>query len=313
MHFFRRLAASESCVHKSPKQRVREELIGLPQCGWRNHVLCGGRGQRPGARFRLFARINPTVMNLVAVSHWSFFTRLLEVFVINISLSRDNAVVIALAARKVPESMRNQALLVGVTFAVAVLVAATFLATRLLTVPYLRLAGGALILWIATNSLLSQSLSNCDPQPSNGNFRHAIYFVIVADLTMSLDNVLAVAGVAERDLMLIVLGLGLSIPLLAFGSGFLLTLMDRWPGLIYLSAAILGVVGGQIIMTDPYIVCLFQPGGLVRHSVEGSCALGVIGVGTLLRSKRQGSHAVRENAGPRHEESLRTGKPRRGA
>lgn len=279
-------------MHLRSKQGLREELVGLPKRGQQAHRLCECRGRWAWSRCPIFTRVSPqTTMNLGADSQWSFFGSLLEVCLINMSLSRDNAVVIALAARKVPEGMRNQALVVGVTFAVVVLVVATFLATRLLTVPYLRLAGGALILWIATNSLLSQSASNCDPPPNNGSFRHAIYFVIVADLTMSLDNVLAVAALTGRDLILIVLGLGLSIPLLAFGSGFLLNLMDRWPGLIYLSAAILGVVGGQIIMTDPYVVRLFQPGGLVRHSVEGTCALGVIGVGTILRLKKQRGHA----------------------
>jgi YjbE family integral membrane protein len=218
---------------------------------------------------------------------WSFLVRLLKVLLINVSLSRDNAVVIALTVRKLPERMRLRALAVGITVAVIVLVAATFFATRLLSVPFLRFVGGILILWIAITSLLPPGVSSHAPRAHSQNFWHAIWFVIIADLTMSTDNILAVAAAAEGNLSLIVLSLGLSIPLLVLGSGFLPTLMDRWPSLIYLSAAVLGMVSGEIIMTDPSIVRALQPGGLFRHSVEGMCAIGVLGVGTVLRTQRR--------------------------
>ena len=153
--------------------------------------------------------------------------------------------------------------------------------------------GGILILWIATFHLLPQRASSHMPQAHAEKFLQAIWFVIVADLTMSMDNILAVAAAAEGNLSLIVLSLGLSIPFLVLGSGFLPTLMDRWPSLIYLSAAILGMVSGEIIMTDPSIVRALQPGALLRHSAKGLCATGVLGVGTVLRMPWRPARATR--------------------
>jgi len=193
-------------------------------------------------------------MDSVIHAGWNapFLGGLLSIILIDILLSGDNSIVIALAVQTLPPEKRRLGLFTGAGAAALMRVAFTFVATRLMGVPYLKLVGGLLILWIAIK-LLSE---NEDPNPKHKQGRslfHAIWIITVADLTMSLDNVLAVAGASKGSLLLLWLGLGLSIPLVVFASSVLSGLMERFPLIVVLGSAVLGKVGAELIVNDPVV------------------------------------------------------------
>ena len=182
----------------------------------------------------------------------AFFGSVFSIVLINIILSGDNSIVIAMAVQSLPQEKRRLGLLVGAGAAVAMRVGFTFGAVRLLHTPWLKLGGGALILWLAIKLLSEDS----DPDPKHREARslfHAVWMIMVADVTMSLDNVLAVAGASKGSAPLLWIGLGLSIPLVLFTSGILSRLMERFPIVVTLGAAVLGKVGGEMISTDPVV------------------------------------------------------------
>jgi YjbE family integral membrane protein len=160
-------------------------------------------------------------------------------------------------------------------------VALTTVAARLLTVPYLQIAGGLLILWIALKVLIDASTPP-DEAPAPQRFWQAIWYIVVADLTMSTDNVLAIAGASKGNFWLIAFGLALSIPFVVFSSNLLSKWMDRFPALIYLGVVILCHVGGDMILTDPFVVHKWHPGSFVRYAVEAALIVGVIAVGKIV-------------------------------
>jgi YjbE family integral membrane protein len=222
-------------------------------------------------------------MNLFQ-AHWQFIASLISIIIVDLTLRGDNAVVIAAAARPLPRSLRKRALVAGAACAVIALVVATFFATRLLHVEFLQMAGGVAIVWIAIGMFKEEA-----PLESSAahltSFWKAMWFIVVADITMSLDNVLAIAAIAEGSLLLLLFGLGLSIPLVFIASGLLATLMDRYPVIIYIGAALLGRVAGHMVMTDAFVVKTFGPTATVRYSAE---VVGVIGVlRTGWRMKRR--------------------------
>src|ERR1019366_2606377 len=157
-----------------------------------------------------------------------FFLSFLSIVVVDLTLSGDNAVVIAAAVKALPPAMRKRALIFGAAGAVVTLVAATFFAARLLHVRFLQLIGGAAILWIAVGLFREEPPLESSATNMAG-FLKAIWFIVVADVTMSTDNILAVAAIAQGNFFLLLLGLGLSIPLVIFASGMLARLMDSYP------------------------------------------------------------------------------------
>src|SRR5262249_28177614 len=157
---------------------------------------------------------------------------------VNIILSGDNAVVIALAARSLPEKQQKQAVFWGAAAAVVLRVVLTLVAVELLRLPYLKIIGGALLLWIALKLLMPEG----DDVVSSSHLMGAIKTILIADLVMSLDNVIAVAAVAKGSFMLLVLGLLISIPLVVYGATMLMKLMDRYPAIITIGAALIGFV-----------------------------------------------------------------------
>jgi YjbE family integral membrane protein len=204
---------------------------------------------------------------------------LITIVLVNLVLSGDNAVVIALAVRLLPQEQRTRALIAGAACAVILRVALTFVAARLLTVEFLKLACGITILWIAIK-LFQHSVPEEAPaaaQPSG--FWRAIWFIMAADVTMSLDNILAIAQAAEGSLSLLIFGLGLSIPFVLFASGALAKLMDRYPVIIYAGAALLGKIGAEMIMTDRFTLRFFAPGPVLFYSLEAVAAVSVIFAG----------------------------------
>jgi YjbE family integral membrane protein len=180
-----------------------------------------------------------------------FWTGLLAIVWVNIILSGDNAVVIALAARSLPERQQKLAILWGAGAAVVLRILLTVVAVRLLQLPYLKLAGGVALLWIAVQLLVPEEAS--DDVAAHPNLLGAIKTILIADVVMSADNVIAVAAVANDSTLLLALGLFISIPLVVFGATLLLKLMERYPVIITVGAAVLGWTAGEMMVTDPSI------------------------------------------------------------
>jgi len=182
-----------------------------------------------------------------------FWVGLGQIMVVNIVLSGDNAVVIALAARSLPPRQRKQAIIWGSIAAIILRVILTVVAVELLKMPYLKIIGSLLLFWIAVQ-LLTPGDDDGDGIASSGNLMAAIRTILIADLVMSLDNVIGVAAAAKGDNVLLFLGLAISIPLIVFGSTLILKVMDRLPIIITAGAALLGWVAGEMLITDPILV-----------------------------------------------------------
>jgi YjbE family integral membrane protein len=181
-----------------------------------------------------------------------FWMGLLTIIWINIILSGDNAVVIALAARSLPPHQQKKAIFWGAGAAVIMRIILTIVAVELLKLPYLKLIGAALLLWIAVKLLVPEDDGD-DGIESSSNLWGAIKTILIADLVMSLDNVIGVAAAAKGSMVLLVLGLLISIPLVIFGATMLMRLMERFPVIITIGAGILGWVAGEMAATDPII------------------------------------------------------------
>ena len=213
-----------------------------------------------------------------------FLLNALEIVMIDLLLAGDNALVIALAVRPLPKPDRRLGLACGAGGAVLLRVALTTVAARLLTVPFLQIAGGLFILWIALKVLLDASAAP-DEAPAASRFWQAIWYIVLADVTMSTDNILAIAGASKGNFWLILFGLVVSIPFVVLSSNLLANLMDRFPALIYLGAAILGKVGGEMILTDALVVRVWNPSDTLRYVVEVALALAIMGGGRLLAAR----------------------------
>lgn len=178
----------------------------------------------------------------------SFIVGLIKIVLINIVLSGDNAVVIALACRNLSGKQQKKAVFWGGFGAIGLRVVLTFVAVWLLQIPFLQVLGGLLLIWIAVKLVKGEG----DEEKLNGgtSMLGAIKTIIVADLIMSLDNVVAIAGAAEGNLLLIVIGLAISIPLIIWGSQFLMKLMNRFPLIIWFGAGLLGYTAGEMTLAD---------------------------------------------------------------
>jgi YjbE family integral membrane protein len=213
-----------------------------------------------------------------------FWIGLLKIIWINIILSGDNAVVIALAARSLPPAQQKKAVLFGSGAAVVLRIGLTVVAVRLLEIPYLQIVGGALLLYIGVQ-LLSEQDGEDGEAKHHGSLMAAVRTILIADLVMSLDNVIAVAAAARGSMPLLVLGLAISIPLVVFGSTLMIRLMERYPFIVTLGAALIGWVGGETIASDTALAAL-MPGQDLLH--QGAPVLGaalVIGLGRWLQHR----------------------------
>ena len=180
-----------------------------------------------------------------------FWIALLEIIGVNIVLSGDNAVVIALAARSLQEKQRRQAVLIGSAAAVILRIILTIVAVELLRLPYLKVVGALLLLWIGVQLLVPKEEEGDASKKVATGMAAAVRTILLADVVMSLDNVIAVAAAAKGSLTLLIVGLVLSIPLVIFGSTLLMRVMDRWPIIVTVGAALLGWVAGEMAVTDP--------------------------------------------------------------
>jgi YjbE family integral membrane protein len=205
----------------------------------------------------------------------------LSIIVIDLLLAGDNALVIALAVRALPKRQRRVALLSGAWLAVLIRVAVTFLAAKLLQVEYVQFAGGAFVVWIAVK-VLGDAQSQERAAVSPGELWRAIGSIVVADLTMSTDNILAVAGASKGNIWLIAFGLALSIPLVVSSSTFLALIMDKYPVTMYVGVAILGRVAGEMMLGDPLVRRLLHPSDALRYGVELALMVAIVVTGRLL-------------------------------
>jgi YjbE family integral membrane protein len=176
----------------------------------------------------------------------------LKIIGVNIILSGDNAVVIALACRSLPRRQRMVGILLGAGAAVVLRILFTLVVQQLLDLPLLKLGGGLLLFWIAVKLLMSEEASE-DGVASGSNLWEAVKIVALADIVMSLDNVLAIAAAAGGDSMLIIFGLVISIPLVIGGSTLIMGLLTRFPVLVWAGAALLGWIAGELIATEPVL------------------------------------------------------------
>jgi YjbE family integral membrane protein len=213
-----------------------------------------------------------------------------SIILIDLLLAGDNALVIAMVVRGLPRRQRRTAIVFGAALAVLLRIAITFGAAQLLRMEFTRLAGGALIVWVAVKVLVDAGSGESEARVP-AHLLQAICWIVLADITMSLDNILAVAGASKGNLGLIVFGLSLSIPFVIFSSRLLSLLMDRYPAIVYLGAAILGKVGAEMILTDPFTVQRVHPSDALRYTAEGLLALGVVAAGRLL-SRRAASESA---------------------
>lgn len=213
---------------------------------------------------------------------WSltFYLSFLNIMFINLILSGDNAVLIAMAVRNLPKSQRMKGIAFGTAVAIILRVILTYFVALLLEINFIKLAGGALILWIAAK-LFMEAEDDGGVDKEATSLWKAIKIILIADLTMSLDNVLAVAGAAGGNLFLLVAGLVMSIPIVIFTSNLLSTLMDKYPIIIIIGGAVLGRVGGEMIMTDPFVQQWLHPSETMAYIVQAICTVGVVVVGKL--------------------------------
>ena len=213
-----------------------------------------------------------------------FWVGLLKIVWINIILSGDNAVVIALAARSLPPHQQKQAIFWGSGAAVVLRVVLTLIAVKLLELPYLQIIGGLLLLWIGVQ-LLGDEDDEEGESSETGGLMAAVRTILIADLVMSLGNVIAVAAAAKGSMVLLVLGLLISIPLVVFGSTLMIKLMERFPIIVILGAALIGWVAGETILGDRSLEAVVAANGWLHYVGPLAGAAFVIVVGKFLQNR----------------------------
>ena len=229
-----------------------------------------------------------------------WWTALGTIIVANILLSGDNAVVIAMAARSLPEKQQKQAIFIGSAAAIVMRIVLTLVAAKLLAIPWLKTIGAILLIYIGITLLADSDGDEGHGGEGHGSMGAAIRTILIADLVMSLDNVIAVAAAAHGDIPLLVIGLATSIPLVIFGSTLLLKVIDKFPIIIWAGAALLGFIAGEILVEDPalttYMQQLASSIGVVVDSLPW--LVGIVGaiivlvVGYLLRQRNASKHSA---------------------
>jgi YjbE family integral membrane protein len=228
----------------------------------------------------------------------SYGLSVLKIIGVDIVLAGDNAVVIALACRTLPPRQRVVGIIFGTAAAVIMRIGFTLAVGSLLGVPILAMAGGLILFWIAVKLLLAEEASE-DSVRSGETLWDAVKTIAIADVVMSLDNILAIAGAAKGDWSLIVIGLLISIPLVVGGSTLIMALLSRFPIIVWGGAALLGWIAGELIVGEkvlqPYVTEITQKLGIGFHTFELWCATAgasfVIAVGLLVMRARSDAHS----------------------
>jgi len=212
----------------------------------------------------------------------------LSIVLIDLLLASDNALVIALAVRSLARKQRLQGIILGTGLAVALRIVLTYFCWILLEVSFLKLIGGCLIAWIATK-LFIEGTGDEDDRKEVHTLGKAVVTILIADLVMSTDNVLGVAGAckgSDSGLALLIFGLGSSIPIVVFASDILSRLMDRYPIIVTLGAMVLGRVAGDMISSDGFIERTVHPSIYVCYGVQAVFAVGVVVVGKVWMKRK---------------------------
>ncbi len=221
--------------------------------------------------------MNSAVLGTISYD-WTFISAIFSIVIIDFILAGDNAVVIAMAVRSLPKEQRRKGIVYGAAAAVLLRVILTFFVARILAISYVKLVGGIVILWIAVK-LFVEDEEAVEAGREATSLWHAVRIIVIADITMALDNMLAVGAASHGNLFLLLFGLGLSIPLVVFASSLLSMLMDRFPVIIYVGAALLGKIGGEMIITDPVISSFLTPTKVLIYVIEITFAASVIIIG----------------------------------
>ncbi len=212
------------------------------------------------------------------LAHPQFWVAILQIVWINILLSGDNAVVIAMACRGLPRRQRRWGMIIGAGAAAVLLIVFTGVVSALMSLPYLRLVSAGVLFWIAIKLVGPAEIGDEDGPKAAENLWRAVQVVVVADLIMSLDNVVAVAAVANGRYVLLAAGLAISIPIVIAGSAVILALLERFPIIVWAGGAVLGWVAGQLLVTDPVLA-----NHLIGPNTELlEWAVGIIGAAIVL-------------------------------
>ena len=215
-----------------------------------------------------------------------FWVAVLQIIAIDIVLGGDNAVVIALACRHLPEKQRNLGIFWGVFGAIALRTILVFFALNLLAIPFLKIFAALLLVWIGTNLLQPEPDNNGHAIAANTTLLGAIRTIIIADAVMSLDNVVAIAGAANDSISLVVIGLIISVPIIVWGSKIVMKLMDRFPVIVIVGAGLLGWIAGGMTVTDAASKDWVSANATFLHWLAPVCgALLVIVAGKWLAAK----------------------------
>ncbi|MDQ0088269.1 YjbE family integral membrane protein [Paenibacillus anaericanus] len=224
-------------------------------------------------------------MDFMSVDFWM---ALLSIVMIDLVLAGDNAIVIGLAARNVPKADQKKVIMWGTVGAIVVRVIMTVLVVQLLNIPGLRLAGGLALMWIAYKLLVDEK--NHDIKAGNQMWA-AIRTIIIADTMMGLDNVLAVAGAAHGDFLLVVIGLAISVPIMVWGSTMILKLTERYPIVITIGAAVLAWTAAKMLVEEPLVHDWFA-NGFIKYGFELLVIVIIVGLGTYVKKNRKQPSAV---------------------
>jgi YjbE family integral membrane protein len=246
-------------------------------------------GRSAGIPRNCTIRLASDMQEFIANLHWG---AVIQIVIIDILLGGDNAVVIALACRNLPAAQRTRGILWGTAGAIGLRVVLVLFAVFLLDIPLLKLAGGLLLLWIGVKLMLPEGDGHAKIKPAD-QLLSAIKTIIVADLVMSLDNVIAIAGAAEaaapeHRFLLVAFGLIVSIPIIVWGSTLVLKMLDRFPVIVTLGAALLGWIAGGLISDDPFVLehAPWQVTPLVHYIANVTGAILVVLLGLVLKRRR---------------------------
>ena len=206
---------------------------------------------------------------------WDFLSALFSVVLIDLLLAGDNAVVIAMAVRSLPKEQRRKGIVYGSAAAVLLRVLLTFFVAQSAVHELRQARGGVVIVWIAVK-LFVEDEEAMERHKEAATLWHAVRLIVIADVTMALDNMLAVGAASHGNFFLLLFGLGLSVPFIMFTSSLLSLLMEKFPIIIYIGAALLGKIGAEMILTDPVVIRLIAPTKVFLYAVEFAFAAGVI-------------------------------------
>ncbi|XEC96841.1 TerC family protein [Paenibacillus tarimensis] len=227
-----------------------------------------------------------------------FLSALITIIFIDLILAGDNAIVIGMAARNLPKEQQRPAILLGTAGAVGIRVVATVLVVWLLKVPWLLLAGGILLLWIAYKLLVQEN--EHDNIKAGNSLWVSVRTIVIADAAMGIDNVIAVAGAAHGSLLLVILGLLISIPIIVWGSTLFIGLINRFPWIIYLGSGILAYTAAKMIKDEPKIKAVFEGSALISWSFLITIVIAVIVAGLWTNASRSRKHALHSESRETH-------------